>query len=84
MSADAAKCIDEERLWRRHMQMAEHGATAAGGVNRQALSAADIAAQKTLIGWGEQIGLVAAAEPEHLADGARVLVETLLELAAEK
>ncbi len=63
MSADAAKFIDQERLWRRHMQMAEHGATASGGVNRQALSAEDVAAQKVLIGWGSAIGLTAATDP---------------------
>ena len=39
------------------MQMAEHGATANGGVNRQALSVEDVAAQKTLI------GLVPATDP---------------------
>ena len=63
MSADAAKFIDQDRLWRRHMQMAEHGATANGGVNRQALSAEDVDARKMLIGWGAAIGLTAATDP---------------------
>ena len=63
MNADAAQFVDQERLWRRHMQMAVHGATANGGVNRQALSAEDLAAQQTLIGWGAAIGLTAATDP---------------------
>ena len=32
MNADAAQFVDQERLWRRHMQMAAHGATAKGSV----------------------------------------------------
>jgi N-carbamoyl-L-amino-acid hydrolase len=57
-----ARLINAERLWSRHMEMARHGATAAGGVNRQALSAEDIEAQKTLLAWGEALGLVAATD----------------------
>jgi N-carbamoyl-L-amino-acid hydrolase len=57
-----AQLIDEQRLWSRHMEMARHGATAAGGVNRQALSPQDIGAQKTLLAWGEALGLVAATD----------------------
>jgi hypothetical protein len=38
MKPVVADRVSEERLWARHMQMARHGATAAGGVNRQALS----------------------------------------------
>ena len=41
------------------MQLARHGATPADGVNRQALSAAEIAARRELIAWGEAIGLSA-------------------------
>ena len=44
------------------MQMAQYGATAAGGVNRQALSFEDIAAQKMLIDWGQTLGLQAATD----------------------
>ena len=44
------------------MEMARHGATAAGGVNRQALSAEDVEAQKTLLAWGAALGLVAATD----------------------
>lgn len=60
--AKAAQFIDADRLWHRHMQMAQHGATAAGGVNRQALSPEDIAAQKMLIDWGQALGLQAATD----------------------
>lgn len=52
--------IDADRLWRRHLELARHGATANGGVNRQALSAEETAARRTLVGWGEAIGLSAA------------------------
>lgn len=58
----AAEFVNEERLWERHMQMARHGATPGGGVNRQALSDEDIAACRTLIGWGRQLGLLPATD----------------------
>jgi N-carbamoyl-L-amino-acid hydrolase len=44
------------------MAMARHGATAAGGVNRQALSVAEIAARRELLAWGEALGLVASTD----------------------
>ena len=62
MRSDAAQFVDEERLWQRHLAIARHGATAAGGVNRLALSNADIAAQKTLIGWANELGLLVATD----------------------
>jgi N-carbamoyl-L-amino-acid hydrolase len=49
--------INEARLWERHMALARHGATAKGGVNRQALSAEDIAARRTMIDWARGLGL---------------------------
>ena len=48
---DAVARVDEDRLWQRHMQMAQIGAIPANGVNRAALSKEDIAARKLLIGW---------------------------------
>ena len=58
----AAQHVDEARLWQRHMRMACHGATAAGGVNRQALSAEDAAAQRELVAWGDALGLKASTD----------------------
>lgn len=58
-----ARHVDRERLWDRHMRLAEHGATPAGGVNRQALSAEDAAARQTLRTWATAIGLVPSADP---------------------
>ena len=63
MTGRIAARVDEARLWRRHMEMARHGATRSGGVNRQALSPEDAAAQNELIGWGEAIGLTASSDP---------------------
>ncbi len=63
MTREIAARISEARLWDRHMAMARHGATAAGGVNRQALSPEDVAAQSELIQWGAALGLVAATDP---------------------
>ena len=40
--------VKGDRLWSRLMQMAEIGATAHGGCNRQALSDADMAGRKLL------------------------------------
>jgi beta-ureidopropionase / N-carbamoyl-L-amino-acid hydrolase len=49
--------IDADRLWARHMQLARHGATGNGGVNRQALSAEEFAAWREVIAWGRDAGL---------------------------
>lgn len=62
MTRSAANFIDAERLWERLMRMAQHGATACGGVNRQALSSEDVQAQRTLIEWGNSLGLAAAID----------------------
>ena len=61
-AAAAAAAVDQERLWRRLMAMAEHGATAAGGVNRQALSAEDAAARRTMVDWAGALGLDASSD----------------------
>jgi len=52
-----AACIDEDRLWQRHEDLARFGATERGGVNRQALSEADFAAQRQLIAWAQALDL---------------------------
>jgi N-carbamoyl-L-amino-acid hydrolase len=51
--------VDRTRLWERHMRLARHGATPANGVNRQALSAEEIAARRELLEWGSALGLSA-------------------------
>ncbi len=53
---DASVAVSEARLWQRHCEMAKLGATAKGGVNRQALSAEDIAARKLLASWATSRG----------------------------
>ncbi len=58
----AARAVDEERLWRRHMAMAEIGAFPGGGVNRQALSAEDIRARALLLEWAERRGYQPAVD----------------------
>ena len=45
------------------MRLARHGATPARGVNRQALSAEEIAARRELIEWGMALGLTAHSDP---------------------
>ena len=47
---------DHERLWARLMDMAEVGATPAGGSNRQALSDDDRAGRDLFIGWADRAG----------------------------
>ena len=51
-----AAFINEDRLWSRHLKMAEFGSIPKNGVNRQALSNADIAARETLISWAKPHG----------------------------
>ena len=47
---------DSNRLWSRLMDMAEVGATPAGGSNRQALSDDDKAGRELFVGWAERAG----------------------------
>lgn len=52
----AADCINEQRLWRRHVDMGQIGGTPKGGVNRQALSKEDGAAKALLSSWAAARG----------------------------
>ncbi len=45
------------------MELAEIGATAAGGVNRQALTEGDYRAHELIVRWGRDIGLQAFVDP---------------------
>ncbi|MFN7754099.1 MAG: Zn-dependent hydrolase, partial [Pseudomonadota bacterium] len=58
MSTDTriSDAVSQTRLWDRHVVMGSIGATARGGVNRLALSAADAAAQAELAGWAATRG----------------------------
>jgi N-carbamoyl-L-amino-acid hydrolase len=49
--------VDGARLWQRLMDLARFGARDDGGVDRQALSDAEIAARAEVIGWGRALGL---------------------------
>ncbi|MGJ7533783.1 MULTISPECIES: hydantoinase/carbamoylase family amidase [unclassified Variovorax] len=49
--------IDADRLWNRLMTLACIGATPGGGVDRQALSAEEIASWRTMIDWALSAGL---------------------------
>lgn len=60
--ARAAAAVREDRLWRRHMEMAKLGATAKGGVNRQALSPEDVAARKLLMSWATARGFTVTTD----------------------
>jgi N-carbamoyl-L-amino-acid hydrolase len=55
--------VREARLWQRHMEMARLGATAKGGVNRQALSAEDAAARRLLGDWAAARGYEVFTDP---------------------
>jgi beta-ureidopropionase / N-carbamoyl-L-amino-acid hydrolase len=63
MTSEPAARVDAARLWERHQRLARHGATADGGVNRQALSAEEIAAWRELVGWAREAGLAAFTDP---------------------
>jgi N-carbamoyl-L-amino-acid hydrolase len=51
-----AIAVNGQRLWSRLMSMAEIGATAHGGCNRQALTDADMAGRRLLTYWAEAAG----------------------------
>jgi len=55
-SGTAAGAVREDRLWQRHVDMAKLGGTPKGGVNRQALSAEDVAARNQLMAWARARG----------------------------
>ncbi len=55
-SPSASACVSEKRLWQLLMDMAAYGATAGGGVNRQALSVEDTAAKKHVVRWATERG----------------------------
>jgi N-carbamoyl-L-amino-acid hydrolase len=55
--------VDADRLWARHIALARHGATANGGVDRQALSAEEVAAWHEVIAWGREAGLAPFTDP---------------------
>ncbi|MEM0953601.1 MAG: Zn-dependent hydrolase [Pseudomonadota bacterium] len=48
--------INSSRLWQRLMAMARHGATAAGGCNRQALTDEDKAGRDLFVQWCREAG----------------------------
>jgi N-carbamoyl-L-amino-acid hydrolase len=58
----AAAAVDQERLWRRHMAMAEIGRTRVGGVSRQALSEDDVRARALLLEWAQARGYEPAVD----------------------
>jgi N-carbamoyl-L-amino-acid hydrolase len=59
---DAINRIEQERLWRRLMEMATIGAIPGGGVNRAAFSREDVAARKLLISWARARGFGVAMD----------------------
>jgi len=58
----AGEAVDGERLWQNLMHLAEFGARPDGGVERHALSGADIAARTWLIGEAERRGFSASVD----------------------
>ena len=58
-----ASAVDVDRLWRRHLELAQIGATARGGVNRQALSPEDGMARAMLLGWAQARGFAGSVDP---------------------
>lgn len=55
--------IDADRLWSRLEALAAIGATADGGVDRQALTNGEAVAWRQVIAWGGEAGLVASTDP---------------------
>jgi N-carbamoyl-L-amino-acid hydrolase len=58
----AAAAVDQERLWQRHMAMAEIGKIPGGGVSRQALSGDDVRARALLLEWAAARGYLPAVD----------------------
>jgi len=63
MTGDPARpAIDGERLWRSLMQIAEIGATPAGGSNRQTLTEEDRAGRDLFVEWCRDAGCEIAVD----------------------
>lgn len=58
----AAQAVDGGRLWQRLQDLAQYGATSAGGVCRLALSAEEIGARRQIIDWAQADGLAVGAD----------------------
>lgn len=54
--------VDGARLWQRHEDMSQIGATPVGGVNRQALSIEDSEARKLILSWSDARNYQAATD----------------------
>jgi N-carbamoyl-L-amino-acid hydrolase len=63
MIGGIASAVDGDRLWRRQMELAKIGATARGGVNRQALSPEDARARAMLLDWVKARGFAGSVDP---------------------
>ena len=63
IQARAAAAVDEGRLWARLMALAQIGATAKGGVCRQALTEEDAEARRRLVGWARELGFACFTDP---------------------
>lgn len=61
-STRLVNCVDQARLWRRLMKMAEIGAIPDNGVNRQALTREDIDARRQLVDWAKARGFGIAVD----------------------
>ena len=59
---DAVGRVDQDRLWRRHAEMARIGAIPGNGVNRAAFSKEDIEARKLLISWARARSFTVAVD----------------------
>ena len=57
LATQIAARVDQDRLWRRLMELARIGATGKGGVHRLALTGDEIAARHLLIAWARNLGL---------------------------
>ncbi|HJQ60866.1 MAG TPA: Zn-dependent hydrolase [Vineibacter sp.] len=58
----ATQAVSQDRLWRRHADMAKLGGTPKGGVNRQALSAEDAASRNLLMAWARARGFAVSTD----------------------
>lgn len=60
--ARIAAAVDEERLWKMHMEMAKFGATPKGGVCRECLTAEDNQARKLLAEWAAELNCTVSVD----------------------
>lgn len=63
LSSEFLQHVNEQRLWDRHITLAQYGGLPDGGVDRQAMTPMDAEARIQVTEWAHVAGLIASVDP---------------------